>query len=238
MTSSRRREASALNGVGRSKRAPDCRARASLECAFRAGRYTEVIAKARPLATTEARYWTSRAAQELAVEAFARLGGLGPSREAALLRARVLGGQGRHVEAATELREALGTWPDDPRLQHDLAGSLYRARDFDAARPLLEALVEKEPASAELAFMLGDTYLQQQQAPKAISALEAALTADRKLVAARAALGRAYMMTGDAATALPHLEAARETDEDGSLHYQLSRAYQARGQEEKAKQAG
>ena len=36
---------------------------------------------------------------------------------------------------------------------------------------------------------------------------------------------------------MPHLEAALETDEDGSLHFQLARAYQASGQIEKARQA-
>ena len=216
---------------------PDCRTRAGLECDFRSGRYAQVLAAARPLRTAGARYWTARAAQELALQAFARLGGLSPSAEAALLRAQVLGGQGRHVESAAELRQALQSWPDDARLRRELATSLYQGRDFEAAQPLLEELMKHDPASADLAFMLGDAYLQLQQAPKAIPALESALTADAKLLPAHAALGRAYMLAGDAAAALPHLEAARETDEDGSLHYQLSRAYQARGQADRAEQA-
>jgi predicted Zn-dependent protease len=216
---------------------PECRAKRGLECDYRAGRYAQVLTAARPLRTTEARYWTARAAQELAVQAFARLGALPASPEGALLRAQVLGGQGRHVEAAAQLRQAREAWPDDARLGRELATSLYQSRDFDAARPLLEALVREDPKAADLAFMLGDSYLQQQQAPKAIPALESALTADPKLLSARAALGRAYMLTGDASTALPHLEAARETDEDGSLHYQLSRAYQARGQTDRAEAA-
>jgi len=45
------------------------------------------------------------------------------------------------------------------------------------------------------------------------------------------------MLNGDPARALPHLEAAREADEDGSLHYQLSRAYQAQGRAASAKEA-
>jgi predicted Zn-dependent protease len=45
------------------------------------------------------------------------------------------------------------------------------------------------------------------------------------------------MLAGDPARALPHLEAARETDEDGSLHYQLSRAYQAQGHAARAEEA-
>jgi predicted Zn-dependent protease len=214
----------------------DCRAHPGLECEFRSGRYAKVLASARPLRTAMARYWTARAAQELAIQAFGRLGGLPPSAESALLRAQVLGGEGRHLEAAAELRQAAQSWPEDVRLRRELATSLYLARDFEAARPLLEELVRREPGSAETAFMLGDGYLQQQQAEKAIPALEAAVAVDPKLLLARAALGRAYMLAGDPGRALPHLEAAGETDEDGSLHYQLSRAYQARGLADRAQE--
>jgi hypothetical protein len=45
------------------------------------------------------------------------------------------------------------------------------------------------------------------------------------------------MLNADPARALPHLEAARETDDDGSLHYQLSRAYQAKGDAARAEEA-
>jgi predicted Zn-dependent protease len=216
---------------------PDCRARRSLECEFRAGGYLEVLAEARALRSADARYWRTRAARALAGRAFARLGELPPSAEATLVRAQVLSGQGRHVEAAAELRPAVQSWPDDRRLRRELAAALHRSRDYDAARALLEELVREEPGSAGAAFLLGDSYLQQQQTGKAIPALESAVAADPKLLPARAALGRAYMLAGDAARALPHLEAARETDEDGSLHYQLSRAYQARGQTDRAEQA-
>jgi len=216
---------------------PDCRGRAGLECDFRAGRYAQVLASARPLRTPEARYWTARAAQELAVQAFARLGDLPPSAEGALVRAQVFGGEGRHVEAAAELRHAVQAWPEDTRLRRELASSLYLARDFDGARPLLEDLARQEPGSAEIAFMLGDVHLQQQRADQAVAALESAVAADPKLLPARAALGRAYMLAGDAARALPELQAATETDEDGSLHYQLSRAYRARGQAVRADEA-
>jgi len=52
---------------------------------------------------------------------------------------------------------------------------------------------------------------------------------------ARASLGLAYARTSQAERAIPHLKAALELDADGSLHYQLARAYQATGQAELAK---
>ena len=42
---------------------------------------------------------------------------------------------------------------------------------------------------------------------------------------------------GKNAEAVPHLEKSLELDEDGSLHYQLARAYQAAGDREKARAA-
>jgi Flp pilus assembly protein TadD len=41
---------------------------------------------------------------------------------------------------------------------------------------------------------------------------------------------------GQAANAIPHLRAALPIDEDGTLHYQLGRAYQAHGDRELARE--
>jgi tetratricopeptide (TPR) repeat protein len=78
--------------------------------------------------------------------------------------------------------------------------------------------------------------LQQQEVEKSLPELEAAVRLDPKLLPARASLGLAYARSGKAAEAIPHLEAALDIDEDGSLHYQLARAYQASGKAELAKQ--
>jgi len=67
--------------------------------------------------------------------------------------------------------------------------------------------------------------------------LKHALARDPKLLAAHKALARAYLAAGSAAQAIPHLQAALATDEDGSLHYQLASAYQASGQPSLSKQA-
>src|SRR5262249_26321633 len=50
-------------------------------------------------------------------------------------------------------------------------------------------------------------------------------------------LGRAYLESGAAAKAIPALQAALETDTDGSLHFQLARAYRATGQPDLASAA-
>ena len=114
---------------------------------------------------------------------------------------------------------------------------LLRTGDAEGARPILEGLLKREPDSAELALLLGETWLKLQQPAKAVALLEGTVRRDPKLLPAQAALGRAYAEVGDMAKAIPALQAALETDQDGSLHYQLARAYRATGRPELASQA-
>jgi predicted Zn-dependent protease len=56
----------------------------------------------------------------------------------------------------------------------------------------------------------------------------------------RASLGRALLQSGDAAAALPHLQAAAKADDpesDGAIHYQLAQVYQRLGRAADAKAA-
>lgn len=212
---------------------PDGRT-ASLECDFRAGRHQNVLDAARPLRTAESRYWTSRAADVLAREAFNRLTAMPPSPEATLVRVEVLRAQRRYAQSREELQKAVSAWPGDRRVRRELASLLFIAHEYAEARPLLEELLKQEPDSAELNLMLGEAWLESKEPAKAIPRLEKAEEADPKLLRARAVLGRAYVDAGQAAQAIPHLEAALPTDEDGSLHFQLARAYRETGQAEQA----
>jgi Flp pilus assembly protein TadD len=56
------------------------------------------------------------------------------------------------------------------------------------------------------------------------------------LKAAHASLGLALALMGRSAEAIPQLEEALAIDEDGSLHYQLARAYQSKGDAERARE--
>ena len=216
---------------------PDCRSR-SLECEFRAGRYTAVLTAAMPLTTTEGRYWLSRAASALADAAFARLAELPPSPEATLRRVEVLLAQKRPLgEAMEDLKQAAAAWPDDVRIRREQAKVLYLAKDAEGAIPLLEDLLKLEPGSDDLALLLGESLLKILQPAKAVAVLEGLVRRDPKLLPAQAALGRAYLEAGEMAKAIAPLQAALETDTDGSLHYQIARAYRATGRADLASQA-
>jgi tetratricopeptide (TPR) repeat protein len=207
--------------------APDCKAHAA-ECEFVAGHDAALI-KGTAVAP-EALYWRAKAANELAMQAFFRLGQLPESVELHKLRADIARGQGQYLEEVKEWRAALALKPGDSALQQELAVSLFLAADYRTA--IAEA--RKLPRSAETEFLLGDSLLRLEQPEEAIPHLKSALTLNPKLLAADASLGLALARTGKAAEAIPHLIKALELDRDGSLHFQLAGAYRAAGQPEKA----
>ena len=143
--------------------------------------------------------------------------------------------QGRHWESANEWQKALELDPDNPKIKHELAVSLYLKRDYDAAKAVIDELLKKEPQSGELNYLAGAILLYKQQAERALPFLENAVQLSPELTGAHSALGRAYMSLGEAAKAIPHLKEGLSSDEDGSLHFQLAQAYQRTGQKELAR---
>jgi predicted Zn-dependent protease len=139
----------------------------------------------------------------------------------------------RYKQALEASRQAVRLDSSNAGYQSELAASLYLARDYPAAVALLRKL---EP-TADNTFMLGDSLLNQQKPDEAIPFLVKALDAAPKMVPAHASLGRAYMQAGQPVAAVPHLELAAPADTDGSVHYQLSRAYQSAGRKEDAAKA-
>ena len=87
------------------------------------------------------------------------------------------------------------------------------------------------------ALLQGKKALDEGRTDEAVPLLERAVGRDPKLLPAQAALGRAYLEAGEMAKAIAPLKAALETDADGSLHFQLARAYRATGQADLASQA-
>ena len=208
---------------------PDC-AKQTLECDYIGGRYSELVAAAKGVSTSESFYWRSRVYNELALQAFAQLGELPPSVELHQLKANIFNNQKKYSEAAGEWHEALKLSPGDAELQRQLAISLKLGHDYSAALELFKNLLRQQPASAELNYLTGDTLLALQRAEEAIPLLKRAAIHDPKSLAVHKSLARADLAAGRVMDAIPHLKAALPTDDDGSLHYQLAQAYQASGQ--------
>ncbi len=204
-------------------------------CAYLAGQQRDVIARTATASQPAALYWRARAANDLAGAAFSALEDLPPSVDRFVVRAGIARDQGRPLDAAAQLREALKLAPGDPGLEHDLAGALYASGDIDQALPLLEKLLASNPNAPDLLIAVGDALLRGQQVERAVTLLKKAVSLDPAQTAAHGLLGRALLQTGDAAAAIPHLEAALAADQDGSIHYQLAQAVQRTGNADRAK---
>ena len=215
--------------------AADCTAHPA-ECQFVAGHDLQALHLPRT-PSPDALYWRAKAANELALQAFFRLGQLPTSVEFHQLQAEIARNQNQHMLSVKEWKAALELAPGDPRLEQELAVSLFLAKDFKAALESAAGPLKQNPRSPELNFVMGDSWLRLEDPEKAIPYLEAALAADPKLREADASLGLALARLGKYADAVRHLEKSLELDEDGSLHYQLARAYQAAGSGEKARAA-
>jgi len=213
---------------------PKYAATPSSECRFLKGRYAEALSLALARKSPEALYWQSRAANELARAAFAQLANLPPSVESYQVMAELQRNLGRHADAIQAWKSALELAPGDPRLEQELATSLYMNRDYRAAEKMARELIARDSEVAEMHFILGDSMMNQQQPEQAAESLRKAVSLRPDYPAAHAVLGRALMRMGRSTEAIPHLVAALPADSDGSLHFQLSRAYQETGQAEKA----
>jgi len=195
----------------------------------------EEQAKGRPaVARAEALAKEIGVFNEGARRAFTQLGALPDNPQLHRVKAETLRAQGKHLEAAEEWRAVLRFDPRDRDTERELAASLYAGGQYLEALNTLERLLVHEPEAEVLWFLKGDCLLQQGEAEAAVAALRKA----PGMLEARASLGRALLATGKGAEAVGHLEAAAPAlDGDGTLYFQLSRAYQAAGMAEKAKAA-
>lgn len=202
----------------------------SAACAFQQGRFQQSLSLALSGRTLESLYWQSKAANELAREALSTLEKLPPSIESHQVLAELYRNQGRHTDALKQWRAALDLAPGDPRLNMEVATSLYMSRDYPAAEKQARAMIAQDPTVPEMQFILGDSLVNQQHLEQALDPLRKAVQLRPDYLAAHAVLGRVLLQLGHGNEAIPHLKAALPVDSDGSLHFQLGRAYQDAGQ--------
>jgi predicted Zn-dependent protease len=210
-----------------------CTTRKAL-CDFRAARYRAVLTNSLPSTDPESRYWSARAAAEIARAAFKQLDTLPDSRERRLIRATFARSQRRYADATAELQAALKMSPNDPDLLAELGTAYYFARDFDNAITTIQPLLKVRGNDPQLLSMYGEALLETQRVDDAIAALERATSLDSTNSSARLALARAYVQKGYYQAAIPLIEVEIPDDKDGSLHVQLARAYKGVGNADKA----
>ena len=203
------------------------------ECAFRSGNYRELAGLAGN--SPEVYYWKTRAYQKLAIDALGHLGHLPPSPQLHELLAKIQMDEHQFPGAVQEWRKAYELSGKDADIGTQLVLALFQVQNFTEARQLLQALLQQRPKSAELNYLYGFTLLSLKQPKDAAHYLEISLQTDPQLLPAHGSLAQAYLAMGESKQAIPHLKAALPIDRDGSIHYQLARAYQSSGQSELAR---
>lgn len=151
--------------------------------------------------------------------------------------AQLLRQQGKYRASVGEWREALALAPGDRELKRELAISLFLTQDYKGILPELQRILKADPHSANLNFFVGDSLLETAHPDEAVPYLERALKLDRNMLPAHVALGLCYVHLQKPRQAIPHLKAGLSLDTNGSLYYELARAYRATGQAALAKQA-
>jgi predicted Zn-dependent protease len=182
-------------------------------------------------------YRAHQSYRQLSRQAYDHLRSLPPSVESHIHAAKMFDAQGQYVQAAIEWREAVKGAPEKTNLQMGLAWALYRSRDYESALPLLTSLLKVEPDSDHANFLYGASLVNMERPLEAISWLERALSKNPEFRPAKAALGQALLRAGKAEEAIPYLKAAIESDDNGSVRFQLFRAYQVTGQTDLARKA-
>ncbi|HUG44878.1 MAG TPA: tetratricopeptide repeat protein [Acidobacteriota bacterium] len=214
---------------------PDCEKEAVV-CAFLQGDFLRTLELAGKIDGPEGDYWSVQAYNQLASEAFAQLGGLPSSFELHSIAAEIHQNQGRFLEAARDWRQALERRPEDRSAKTGLAFALFFSRNYDEAEPLVDELLADSPDDPQLNYLAGAMRLNREEPEASLEYLNKAVRLDPEDLSARSSLGRALLALGRQEEAVPHLEKALSTDQDGSLHYQLAQAHRAVGNQEKARE--
>jgi predicted Zn-dependent protease len=139
----------------------------------------------------------------------------------------------RWRESALEWAEALKLAPENPKVRFGLAWALFRSRDYDGAMATIKPLLTDPSAQ----FLFGASLLNLGQPAEAMPYLQRAIGGDSSMLPARAALGQALLQAGKAEEAIPYLKEAASADQEGSVRFQLFRAYQLTGRKAEADQA-
>ena len=214
---------------------PDC-AMERLPCDFAAGRYADVLSAAESRTGPEQLYWRARAARELANQSCNRLAALPDSVESHKRNAEELETRLRYRDAAAEWRAALNLSSGNLSVAAALGRALFLSQDYKAVVPELEELLKLQPNSANASFFVGDALFESEEVDEAVPYLETALQKNPQLLPAQVTLGLCYVKLGQPAKAIPHLKAGLSLDQGGAIYYQLSRAYQATGQSQLARE--
>jgi tetratricopeptide (TPR) repeat protein len=176
-------------------------------------------------------YWSTKANERLAFTALDRFQQLEPnSARSHLLLGDIYRQRRRFDDAQAEYEKALTLTPNDPAALLGLASAYLGNGNIDKAVQTAQLGLQQTPADAELNLLMGEALVSRHQYAGAEPFLLKALSAKPQMLPhVHALLGQAYAETGKTQQAIDQLKLGLQSDQDGSLHYQLARLYRRTG---------
>jgi tetratricopeptide (TPR) repeat protein len=190
----------------------------------------------RPARTARETYWALQFFSLLAEQTVARLAAQAPqSSVLAIIRASIFEQARDIAQAEAEYLKAVGLRQDIEALI-EYGKFKCRASEFEAAISLFEKALSQDPQRADVHGLLGEVYMIQGDAAKALPHVQTAVAGNPDSVQARIYLAQALHRGGRIPEAIKVLEAA-SSDPDGRIHYLLGRYLTQQGRKDEANRA-
>jgi tetratricopeptide (TPR) repeat protein len=185
----------------------------------------------------ETSYWRARGYEKMATAAYLRLYQVDAnSYRMHQLMGDLAAARNDNEKAIEEYRAAIVLKPSLPNLHYSLGHVFWKDLKVPETRAEFEAELKINPRHPGALNELGDTYLLEHQADKALPYLTEAVAMESHNPDFHRDLGTAYSDLHEFAKAAAEYLQALPGDTDGSVHYKLARVYQALGQKDKAAQ--
>jgi tetratricopeptide (TPR) repeat protein len=213
-------------------------------CSFFTGDYKTTLVAAKklrslPQTKEESLYWSVLAEQRLAVLSLAYAGEVEPnSVRLHELLAESYRDREKYAEAEAEYKVALTIKPDEFAALVGAATNYLQELRIDLAHEMIQAALAQNPSDPEANYIMGEILFAEHKYSDAEPYLKAGLTTKAELIPRiHALLGQVYASQGDTKHAIGEYKLGLQSDDDGSVHFQLGRLYQKAGETELAAQA-
>lgn len=202
-------------------------------CSFFTGDYALTSDAARALESlpshpdAQALYWSIQANERLAFESLDRFQAIEPdSARSHILLGDIYRQRERYDGAQKEYAKALTLSPNDPAALLGLATAYYGNANVAKTIEIAQQALLQRPDDPETNLLMGEALSSQHKFTEAEPYLLRALTAKPQMLPhVHALLGEVYASDGKTQDAIRELKLGAESDEDGSVHYQLARLY-------------
>jgi tetratricopeptide (TPR) repeat protein len=210
---------------------------ADAACAYRdadyqrsAKRSLEVLKKSPQNA--EARYWSVKANERIAIAALSRFEELAPKSATNYVLVGDLYRDRRQPDSAiVEYKKALAIDPHEPSALLGAAAAYLAAGKLEEAASTDQVALGDRPLDPQLNLLMADILAAGNRYGEAKPYLEKCATAPPELQPrVHYLLAKADLEVGNTEAAIQQLEKALPGDQDGSMHYQLMRLYRKTGQ--------